>query len=317
MDGATYRSEAVYLQDRFDPSKWLTVIAGVRYGQFSPRGYEDSSFGVANLGGHQSDTTGALNLIVHATPHLNVIGNVFRGFRSPNLSDMTKYGYRLTTTGFGIEVPNPNATPEHVLSYEAAVKYQRSGLQVSAYAYRNRLTDLLAVTNTGYVDLDNNGQKDGFDYDIFQNLNVGRATISGFAIESRYQLSPSSSVWGHYSKTRGTDEANQAPLSFIPGGYGAVGYRFTPAAERQPWLELVWRHQATQRRLGAVDRSNPLFADGIPGFDVVNIRGGLNVSGSFSVIAGVDNVLDEQYREIGAAVYSPARQFILTTRLGF
>ncbi|HEX7676742.1 MAG TPA: TonB-dependent receptor [Thermoanaerobaculia bacterium] len=317
MDRARYSAMAGYLQDRFDPAKWLTVIAGARYGRFSTSGHETTILGPTSLDGHHGDVTGAINLIGHVTPTINVIGNVFRGFRAPNLDDVSRSGFKSDAGSFGFEITNPDAQSEHVMSYEAGLKFDDGRVQAAAYAYRNQLTNLLAVTNIGYVDFNQNGIKDGFDFDLLQNRNVGKAQLSGYEVEGRWMLPINSAVWAHYASTKGTNTATGEPLSSIPGGYGALGYRYAPPVAHTPWAEVVWRHQATQDRLSAADRATPLFANGIQGFDLVNVRGGISVTHDLSITLSLENLFNEKYREIGAPLEGSARQAVLTTRYAF
>jgi outer membrane receptor protein involved in Fe transport len=317
MDRARYSTMAGYVQDRFDPSKWLTVIAGVRYGRFSTSGHETTFLGPTSLDGHNSDVTGALNLIAHVSPTLNVIGNVFRGFRAPNLDDVSRAGFKTSGGNFGFEITNAGAEAEHVMSYEAGLKYDNGRFRAAAYGYRNKLSNLLAVTNIGFADFNQNGTRDPFEFIILQNRNVGEAQLSGYELEGRWLLPFDSTVWAHYSRTTGTNQVTDEPLSMIPGGYGALGYRYSPPFAHTPWAEVVWRHQETQNRLSSVDRTNPLYTNGIPGFDVVNLRGGLNVTGGLSLALSLENLFNEKYREIGAPLDASGRHLVLTTRYAF
>jgi hemoglobin/transferrin/lactoferrin receptor protein len=317
MDHARYESMAGYLQDRFDPTKWLTVIAGVRYGRFRTSGEETSFLGPISIDGQSSDVTGALNLIGHVTPTFNVIANVFRGFRAPNLDDVSRSGFKSSGGSFGFLLPNPNAQAEHVISYEAGLKYDNGRFRAAAYAYRNKLTNLLAITNIGFADFDQNGTQGPLEFNLLQNQNVGEAQLSGYELEARTLLPIHTTIWAHYAKTTGTDTGTKEPLAMIPGGSGAVGIRYSPPFNRAPWAELVWRHQETQNRLSQIDRSSPLFANGIPGFDVFNLRAGANVTPRLAVTVSLENLLDEKYQEIGTVLYAPGRQAVVMTRFGF
>ncbi len=317
MDRARYQTMAGYLQDRFDPATWLTVIAGVRYGRFSTSGHENSFIGPISIDGSTSDITGALNLIGHVTPTLNVIANVFRGFRAPNLDDVSRSGFKTSGGTFGFLLPNSAAKAEHVMSYEAGLKYDNGHFQAAGYAYQNKLTNLLAITSIGFFDFDQNGSRGPFEFDILQNLNVGQAELSGYELEARSLLPIHTTVWAHYAKTTGTNTDTNEPLSMIPGGHGAVGVRYSPPFDHTPWAELVWRHQETQERLSQLDRASPLYANGIPGFDVFNLRAGASVTPRLSLTVSVENLLDEKYQEFGTLLYAPGRQAVVLTRFGF
>src|SRR5207244_1306179 len=86
-----------------------------------------------------SDFTGALNLVFHPTSKINLIANAMRGFRAPNVDEMSRFNLRTA----GLDVPNPQAGPEHVMSYELGAKYEDGRLGGSLFYYRNNLNDLL------------------------------------------------------------------------------------------------------------------------------------------------------------------------------
>jgi hemoglobin/transferrin/lactoferrin receptor protein len=323
MDGATYRTLGIYLQDHVDLSKWLTVIAGARYGQFESKGIEHTDIGVIDLNSKKGDVTGALNLIGHVTPRLNVIANAFRGFRAPNIDDTSKYNYVQTATSVAFEVPTPNAQPERVISFEAGLKYEDGRLGGSAFFYRNKLTDLLILapgTFNGLTFRDTNGDhvRQPSEFLIYQNQNVGSATIRGIELDGHYTVTSGVTAWGHFTQTVGTDTAKNKPLSAMPPPFGTAGVRYSSGSTYRPWTELVWRYYGSQDRLSSSDLSNPDVKKGsLPGFNIFHIRGGVSVTERFSVTAALQNVLDKKYREVGSSVYAPGRELVLGTQYRF
>jgi outer membrane receptor protein involved in Fe transport len=325
MDGSKYRSLGVYLQDRFDAGRWLTVSAGARYGSFTTSGIEQTAtIGTIDLNSHKSDVTGALNLIGHVTPQLNVIANAFRGFRAPNLDDMSRLAFRLFNANTIVyEIPNPGASPERVMSYELGLKYDNDRFQGSAFAYRNHLTNLLEVTPSTinglpFLDSNHNGVKDRTEFNVVQNLNVGEATISGVELEGRYRLSGPSYVWVNYTTTRGTESVTNKPLPLIPGDHGTLGIHMGLQTQYRPWGELVWHHAADQSRISPAELTDPVIAaEGIPGFDVLHLRFGATVNDRLTLTAALENITNAKYRETGSVLYAPGRQLILGTRVHF
>lgn len=324
MDGSKYRSTGIYLQDRFNVSKWLTVVAGARYGLFNTSGHETTALGELDLDSSKSDVTGALNLIAHVTPKLNVIGNVFRGFRAPNLNDTSRFTYRTYGPTLAFEVMNPAAEPERVLSYEGGLKYDSGNFAASAFVFRNKLSNLLTIVPGVYnglpfLDSNGNGRRDQFEFPIVQNRNVGEATIRGYELEAGYALPHGFDVWAHYASATGTDTIANQPLSSVPGGFGAAGVRYTAVNVYRPWVDLVWRHQQRQERVSAADKAiePSLVPNGRPGFSILNIRTGISLTERFSATVALENVFNERYRQAGALFYGPGRNFIVGTQFNF
>ncbi len=323
MDGARYETLGAYVQDRFDASKWLTVIGGVRYGRFRTTGKEIADLGPINIDGSKADVTGALNLIAHITPRLNLIANAFRGFRAPNVDDTSHYNFVQVPGGIAFQVPSPNAEPEHVVSYEAGLKYEDGHLGGQVFYYRNRLTNLLTLapgTFNGLPFRDTNG--DGIrqknEYSILQNQNAGSASIHGYELDGHYALGNGIRFWGNYSDGVGTDVRANKPLSAQPPGLGNLGVRWTSHQTHSPWLELAWRYYGTQESPGLADLKSVDLRNGkLPGFSVLHIRGGAAVTDRFSFTAGLENLGNKQYREVGSIVFAPSRQLVLGTQFRF
>ena len=214
-DGAQYSSIGVYVQDHFSISKWLTASAGLRYGTFKTEGSEVLPvIGAVSLDSTKGGTTGSLNMIVHVTPTLNVIGNVMRGFRAPNLQDISRF----SQSSSNIEVPATRAEGEQVTSYEAGVKYQNRFLSGSAFYFTNDLSNLLIVSNSTYKgmsfnDANKNGVKDAGEANFRENLNIGNAQIKGWEADVRLRPTQWMQVWGNMThSTAATKDVLKAAL---------------------------------------------------------------------------------------------------------
>jgi hemoglobin/transferrin/lactoferrin receptor protein len=320
MDGATYSTAGIYLQDRADLQTWLTAIGGVRVARYTRAGQESSTVGHFDIGDQRTNMTWALNLIGHVNSRLNVIGNIVSGFRAPNLDDVSRSANK---PGFA-EIPNPDAAPEKVRSYEGGLKYSDSRINASVFYFQNRFTDLLVkVPSTfnglTFSDTNGNGIRDAGESLIIQNLNVGSATIEGVEGDLAVQLSSELSLTAGYSRLIGTDKVSGGPLTGMQPASGllALHYSSTVAAH-QPWGEIEYRVTAGQHRLSPTDIVNVYVgAGGSPGFQVVDLRTGLTLSRQVRLSVALENAFDEKYRSIGSNRYEPGRQLVIGTQLHF
>jgi outer membrane receptor protein involved in Fe transport len=318
-DNAKYRTLGVYLQDRFNIGRWLTVTAGGRYGIFDASGEEDSSLGVITLDSRKGDFTGALNLVFHPTDNLNLIANAMRGFRAPNIDEIS----RLSVRAVGTDVPNPNAGPEHVNSYELGAKYESGRVSASAFYYNNSLTDLLTrqpgtFQGLSFFDQNRNGTKDANEPNIYQLQNLGTAKITGYEGEFQYAPAPWMSVSANITKTTGEDTMTDEPLDRIPPLYGNVTLTFSGASARRPWGQILFDCAAAQRSLGPGDLEDfRIGANGTDGYSVLSVRGGLTLAERLRLMVGVDNLTDEAYKTHDSWVYRPGRQLVLATEYRF
>jgi hemoglobin/transferrin/lactoferrin receptor protein len=113
-------SFALYGQSELWLHPRLTMTLG---GRFS---YVDIDVPVADRGvGAElrlSDLTGSVGLLYHLTPDIHLATNLGRGFRTPNVFDLSTLGSR---PGNRFQIPNPSLRPEEVLTRVSLSPSQR------------------------------------------------------------------------------------------------------------------------------------------------------------------------------------------------
>ncbi len=320
-DGASYQTTGVYLLDDFKATKWATVIAGARWGRFSSGGSENSSIGKLDLEDANSDLTGQGSLILHAGPHVNLVGSVLHGFRAPNVGDISNFN---TSLKAGWEVPSIDATSEKMLAIEGGVKYASDSVSGSVFYFRNDLDHLLVrgpgtFKGLSYFDLNGNSVKDKNEPNVLQKKNIGKALLRGFEADLAYRPLPYLFLRANYSLTVGDDTtAAPTPLSRIPPGLGAFSIRFDSASGRRPWVEAVSQFARPQHRLSSGDITDSRIGPGgTPGYVVFHLRAGLSVTRRFDLMAAWENVFDAKYKYHASALYRPGSQAVFNAQYGF
>jgi len=312
-DESRYTSLGIYVQDHFDLSKWLTASAGVRYGQFKASGSETLPvFGTISLDSTKSDFTTSVNLIGHVTPTLNVIGNYMRGFRAPNLQDISRFSQSTTS----IEKPATNAEAEKVTSYEAGLKYENRFLSGSAFYFLNDLSNLLIVSTSTFhgltfIDNNKNGVKEANEPTVRENLNIGKARIQGWEADVRVRPTDWMQVWANMTNsTASTKDVLQAALvQRVPPPYGSAGLRLTGNNTAwRPWAELAYTF-TKDYTVGSTTLS--------PSFAEWKVRTGVSITDRFRVQAGLENLTDQKYASRFSTIYWPGRRFELGTEYKF
>lgn len=317
-DGASYDSLGAYLQDRFRLGKRLTVAVGARYNRFSASGSEVSSVGTLDLDSSFDDVSGSASLLFAATPALHLVASVRRGYRAPNLDDLSVFDERAE----GTEVPNARLDPEHAVAYEIGGKYQSARLSGSLYYHRSALSDLL-VRSAGvfnglpFFDRNGNGVRDPSEPLVLQKQNVGEATIDGIEVDFRFALCPDWLVFGNATETTGDDDLLNEPLVRIPPRFGTLGLRWTSSGTKHtPWGELVGSFAEAQRRLAPADISDTrIGAGGTDGFAVLHLRGGMSFGEQFRITMAVENLTNEDYKLHSSGIFRPGRQLVLGMEL--
>jgi outer membrane receptor protein involved in Fe transport len=321
-DNARYETAALYVQDHFDITKWLTPSIGARYGRTSASGSENSKVAVLDLASTQTGLTGSAGVVGHLSHLVNIVASVTRGFRPPNIDDLSRYDDRSGSEG--IEIPNPGLRPERSLTYEIGVKVDSAHLDGSAFYYDSQLEDLHdrrpGISNgLPYFDLNDNGIRDANEPTVLQRVNVGSATIRGVELDARYRFSPAFSLAANFTRTRGEDHVLNEPLSRIPPDFGRLTVRWSPGAgQRRVWSELGYTLVAAQRRISTRDKGDARIGKtGTDGFDLFDARGGFDLPHQIRVSLAVENIFDTAYKYHASGVLRPGRQFVLGSEFRF
>ncbi|HXH42209.1 MAG TPA: TonB-dependent receptor [Thermoanaerobaculia bacterium] len=313
IDGSGYSTLGVYLNDHFDVTKWVTATVGARYGKFTSKGSEITPLvGPLTIDSSKSDVTGAVNVVVHATSHLNLIANAMRGFRAPNLDDMSVYRVTAST---GIDIPSAGLDPEHVMSYELGAKYENAIVSGSAFFFQNSFTNLVTrglgyYNGLSFVDTNKNGVQDKNELTLHQNSNVGSEKMTGYEIEVRTHLTTALQLFGNYAHLTSDVKTDPTLYTKILPKSGVFGARYSADIAFNPWGEVVMRYGSR-------------VVSGLPvaGYHVFTVRTGASVTPKFSVTAAVENITNERYTFLGTqsspSLFAPGRQLVIGTQYRF
>jgi outer membrane receptor protein involved in Fe transport len=313
IDGSSYGTLGIYLNDHFDVTRWVTATVGARYGKFTSKGSEDTPLvGPLSIDSSKSDVTSSVNVVVHATPQLNLIVNAMRGFRAPNLDDMSVYRVTAST---GIDIPSAGLNPENVMSYELGAKYQSPIVSGSAFFFRNSFTNLITrslgfYNGLSFVDTNKNGVQDKNELSLHQNSNIGSEKITGCELELRGHPTRALQLFGNYTRLKSDAAPDPTTYTKILPQSGTLGARYTWDRAFNPWGELVMRYASKVASGPPVD-----------GYHIYTIRTGAAITPKFSVTAAIENITNERYAYLGTSgspsLYSPGRQLVLGTQYRF
>lgn len=311
-DGGEYEATGVYLNDHFSFTKWLTITAGARYGKYTSRGHEViPGFGEFDARSSKSNLTSSVNLVVHATPNLNFVGNYVRGYRAPNMHDMTAY----TLNALAVIIPSTDVQAEKMRSMEGGFKYENGRLTTSAFYFRNNLSNLLVqapglYNGKNYLDLNGNGARNFGEPFVIVTTNIGESTVKGYEMDLRYQATANLSFWGNYTRTIGTNNDSGQSLSRIQPRLANVGVRLASNGGYRVWTEANLMYGSAY--VGGNDVK-------YPGFHVYTIRGGARVTDYMNLTVGLENLRDEQYRFVPTFGTNdqPGRQIVVATEFNF
>jgi len=246
------------------------------------------------------DWTGSVGLTYQLHPRLHLVGSISEGFRAPSLDELTSYSDNVNE---GIDIPNPELSPETSINYEVGLKFDYDRLRAQTFVFWTTLDDLLARQAVNSIPDPGGGPGDTID--VLQRRNVGRAELQGFELAAELLLSPQWSAYGNLTYIYGQNITDAEPLSRIPPTQGVIGLRWRDRRGCN-WFDVYGWLVARQARLSARDVRDSRIPDGgTPGYGTVNVRLGRYIGRCQRITLGIENIFDQAYRVHGSGVDGP------------
>ncbi|MBI4379909.1 MAG: TonB-dependent receptor [candidate division NC10 bacterium] len=305
-DGSTLNSFSFYLQDEIRVHPRLTAVLGGRVSHFDI----DVPKADREVGAHLTTSvlTGSLGLLYHLTPTINLVTNVGRGFRVPNVFDLSTLGPR---PGNRFNIPSPDLKPEQVITVDAGVKFNFPRFTGELFGFYADYQDKIEDVATGEVTPE--GRQ------IVQSANLNKVTLYGVEAGGRFRLLDNLQLFGSLTFTWAEEEfldGKTVAADRIPPVNGQVGLLYRPMPRL--WVEPFVRFAATQDRLSDRDRTDPrINPEGTPGWVTANIRLGWEITERFRARLAVENIFDQPYREHGSGINAPGINAIVSLEARF
>jgi hemoglobin/transferrin/lactoferrin receptor protein len=245
------------------------------------------------------------------------------GYRVPNIDDMSKVFESVagssTTTGT-LVVPNPDLKPERTLNGDLGVtKFFGDKVRLEATFFATDFYDAIVTLPTTF-----NGQStiiyDGFPSNVVSSQNAQKAYILGYSASVRADLSKNIIVTASYNDTRGRVRTTpyETPLDHIAPAFGRIGVQFNTNKLRSELFSNFngWKPVEEYSSSGE-DNGQYAPAKGMPSWYTINLRLGYEINKMFTLQAGVDNLMDLQYRMFASGINSSGRNVFGTIRVRF
>jgi hemoglobin/transferrin/lactoferrin receptor protein len=266
----------------------------------------------------------AAGIVNNSTKNVKVAFNVASGFRTPNVDDLAKVFE--TTTGTPtqngtIYVPNPNIKPEKNITGDLGITiYSGKTFEFENTAFYTRLFDVIAVdrfTYEGESTIDYNG----FPADVYASQNKNQGYILGYSTSVKWNILKAFKFYGSYNFTYGRvveEDQSERPLDHIPPLYGKIGFNY-----ENKWLNLdlnmLYNGKKNLKDYSSSGEDNLQYApaEGMPEWQTYNFKAAIKPFNALTVYAGVENILDIQYRVFASGINAPGRNFYAGTKLNF
>ncbi|MGK2862453.1 MAG: TonB-dependent receptor plug domain-containing protein [Chitinophagaceae bacterium] len=297
-DNSKYGNYSLYSLNHIRFGRWI-VDAGLRLNTFDIR-ISDTTLG--NIKISPSAWVGNAALMYQLGGTQTVYASFSTGYRAPNVDDMGTLGI----VDFRYEVPTADLKPEKSKHIELGYKFQTKRLSGTMAAYYMHLANLITrVKRDGQVISG---------YPVYQKENTESAFIKGFETELNWTVMKQLNITGGIAYAYGQSLTKHEPLRRIPPFNG----RLTSAYRNNKWFAATeFQFALLQKRLAQGDKDdNRIPAGGTPGWKVLNFFGGYKLA-MLQLNAGVQNILNEDYRTHGSGINAVGRSVWLSVNLNF
>ncbi len=244
-------------------------------------------------------------------------GGISTGFRVPNIDDLAKVFESTATT---LIVPNPSLKPEKTVNAELnTLLYLAKDVVIDAAVYQTWLSDAIVVdafTFNGASIVDYGGGKSN----VVASQNKGKAKVSGLSAALKVGITSSlkGDVSVNYTKGTIIADAGNTPLDHIPPFMMRAGFLYNKNkfGANAYLLYNGWKKIADYK-LGGEDNEQYAPTEGMPSWATINFRLNYAATKNVNIIAGIDNLMDLQYRTFSSGINGAGRNLSGTVKVSF
>lgn len=288
---------------------WVGLTARFQDKTFFPFEFDKATQNVPTLSGN----LGAVRQMANGW---RIAANAASGFRVPNVDDLGKVFD--SQPGSRLIVPNPNIVPEKTFNVDlSASKSISDKLRWETVLWGTLFKDAIVTAPFLF-----NGRDsilfDGALSRVMANQNARKARLWGFTTVLEADILPELAAYGSVAYTKGriiADEGKNTPLDHIPPVYGRLGVRWhKKVANAEAFVLFNGKKSINDYNTEGEDNQQYAPADGMPAWWTLNLRGTYRL-GLFSLQAGVENLLDVQYRNFASGINGPGRNLYVALRV--
>lgn len=260
-----------------------------------------------------------------ATPALALFGQVVRGFRAPNYTEVNGLFWN-TAQGYAT-IPNPALRPETSTGVEVGSRFKALGGEVKLALFDNRYDNFISnevvCTSTGAAACINNSVRS-----VYQAINLAKVRIRGVEVRGAWPLANGFRLNGAWAYAQGDVTSADQPLNSIEPLRLSLGLDWQgEAAGRPVGGDVRLRAAAAKTRIDT--RTTDYFRS--PGYAVADFSAWWQVHRQARLNVAVNNLFDQKYwlwsdvrqvnlaqSDAGPSFYSqPGRNLALSLQVDF
>ena len=259
--------------------------------------------------------SGAIGYTHNPSSNTKLSFNISSGFRVPNIDDLGKI-FDSNSVRAMLIVPNFDLRPEKTLTADMGITFWRgSKFQFENNFYLTKLYDAI-VTSSFNVNGQTSVLYNGVLSKVMANQNQGQGTIAGVATTLKFEIVTNLIYFGTFNFTHGRINNNSGtfPLDHISPIFGQIGLRFN-SKKINLELNMIYNGNKNLRDYSPSGEDNLVYAPptGMPSWESYNFKTAFNFIKNTTVLAGIENILDTQYRTFASGINASGRNF----QLGF
>ncbi len=301
-------------------SKWI-LVDGIRAGVVSLHStfVDTSFFHLPFTEASQSNPvfSGNIGLINNPSDDWKISLLLSTGYRVPNVDDLSKV---FESAPGVLIIPNPNLKPERTINTELGItKLFNQKTRWENAVYYTQFIDAIVTDKFTF-----NGQDllfyDGSKSQIFANQNKQEAYLYGFSsnIKSECIENFILAFGMNYTYGRIKTDSVDYPLDHIPPFMMRLSVTYSNKKFSSDFFMNYngWK-KLKDYYLNGEDNEQYATADGIPAWLTANMRVSYKVHKLFTLQAGVDNILDTQYRTFASGINAPGRNIFAALKFHY
>jgi hemoglobin/transferrin/lactoferrin receptor protein len=312
---------SAYLSHTWKLSEILTLNDGFRVGYSSLNSqFVDTTFfklPYSTVEQKNPVYSGSLGIISTPSEDLKISLMTSTGFRVPNVDDLSKV---FESAPGNLIVPNANIQPEKTVNFELGIT---KSFGKKAYwenvVYTTKFFDAI-VTDAFQFNGQDSILYDGVLSRVLANQNKGEAYLFGFSSNYLVQVTDHLSWRSSLSYTYGrikTDTIDY-PLDHIPPLMARTQLSYKIGRSSADFFVNYngWK-RLKDYKLNGEDNERYATVEGMPAWFNLNLRFTYKLFDELILQAGIDNILDTQYRHFASGINAPGRNVFGAIRLNF
>lgn len=253
--------------------------------------------------------SGNIGLVHNTSENFIIKTNISSGFRVPNIDDLAK----IFESGAGtLIVPNENLKPEQTITGDLGfvMKSKSSKHQFDATYFYTQLYDAIVTDNFTFNGSNTYDIGSGDIRNVIANQNLGKAFVTGVNGNIKTTIAKNLQFNGNYNITLGrvTSDVNKRPLDHIPPYFGRLGFNYAPKwATFEAYMLFNGKKHLQDYSTSGEDNLVYAPANGMPAWETYNFKAGTKPMYGFTLYAGMENILDTQYRNFASGINAGGR----------